>query len=90
MRSASSRLVDDEVGDAVAEGLLLRGVIGGCGERGRSGNVGCDKERATRIVQLSRVEQLATEPHLGVSAGHLEQAGVGLRDTHEEIECRRR
>ena len=59
-------IVDDEVGDAVAEGLLLRGAIGGCGERGRAGNVGGDEERAAGLVKLARVEQFAAETDLGI------------------------
>ena len=59
--------IDQKIGHAVTEGLLLRGAIAGGGKRCGACDAGRYKQRAALAVRLSRVEQRAAKGRLRVS-----------------------
>lgn len=78
--------IDEEIGDAVAQRLLLREAIGRGNQRGRASDVGGYDERAARIVELAGIEEFSAEPDFAI--GGFDEGGVGLRDTDCEEKCR--
>ena len=80
---------DDEISDAIADCLFLRGGIGGDGEGRSAGDVGRNNQRSAILIQFARVEEVAPEADLRVSKRGFEQARVGQRNSREEVECRR-
>ena len=75
---------------AVTHGLLLCGAVCRCDERGRTGDVGGDDQRATCAVHFSGIEEPAAEARFRIGMWGRYQLCVGLGYASDKIENVRR
>jgi len=77
---------DEEIDDGAANGLLLRGGVCGCNERGGAGDIGRDDEGAALLIYFSGIEEAAAEARFSVCARSGDQLCVGLGYARDKIE----
>ena len=81
--------IDQEIGNAIADGLLLRGAVRRCNQRSGPGNVGRYNQRTALAIELSRIEKSSAEAGLRISKRGLQQARVGSRYEFNKLESGR-
>ncbi len=70
----------------VANGLLLRGGVCGCDERGGAGDVGRDDERAAFLIDFSGIKEAAAEARFRIARRGRDQLCVAAGYASDKIE----